>query len=157
MSSDSALNCMRRAIKFIREPRWSVRVLDGHVAAGTFRATNRLVNFGLSVNPAPTETPNAVGHGSPALGDAAVVYRRLAGKTLYVPLHYYFIQGMDRMWAHLTQNTPLPPSQVVRATPRGGNAGSAPPITKANLPPIGAAPAAGDLITFSGTTVMIPD
>ena len=47
----------------------------------------------LSVNPAPTETPNAVGHGSPALGDAAVVYRRLAGKTLYVPLHYAVYKG----------------------------------------------------------------
>jgi hydroxybutyrate-dimer hydrolase len=77
--------------------------------------------------------------------------------SLYVPLHYYFIQGMDRMWAYLTQNIPLPPSQVVRATPRGGTPGSAPAITRANVPPIGTAPAAGDLITFSGTTVTIPN
>jgi len=36
----------------------------------------------------------------------------------YVPLHVYFIRAMDAMWAHLTQGMPLPPSQVVRTTPR---------------------------------------
>ncbi len=77
--------------------------------------------------------------------------------ALYVPLHYYFVQAMDQMWAHLTQSVPLPPSQVVRTTPRGGAAGSAPPITKASLPPIRTAPAAADLITFSDNIVTIPD
>jgi hydroxybutyrate-dimer hydrolase len=75
----------------------------------------------------------------------------------FVPLHVYFNQAMDRMWAHLTQNAPLPPSQVVRTIPRGGTPGAAPPITAANVPPISSTPAAGDLITFSGTTVTIPD
>jgi hydroxybutyrate-dimer hydrolase len=75
----------------------------------------------------------------------------------FVPLHVYFNQAMDQMWAHLTQKAPLPPSQVVRTTPRGGTAGAAPPITAANVPPISGTPAAGDLITFSGTTVTIPD
>ena len=75
----------------------------------------------------------------------------------FVPLHVYFNQAMDRMWAHLTQNVPLPPSQVVRTIPRGGTPGAAPLITAANVPPISSAPAAGDLITFSGTTVTIPD
>ena len=75
----------------------------------------------------------------------------------FVPLHVYFNQAMDRMWAHLTQNVPLPPSQVVRTIPRGGTPGAAPPITAANVPPISSTPAAGDLITFSGTTVTIPD
>ncbi|MEP6657232.1 MAG: 3-hydroxybutyrate oligomer hydrolase family protein, partial [Betaproteobacteria bacterium] len=41
----------------------------------------------------------------------------------YVPLHYYFIMAMDKVYANLTQSAPLPPSQVVRATPRGGTPG----------------------------------
>ena len=75
----------------------------------------------------------------------------------FVPLHYYFLQAMDRMWANLTQGAALPPSQVVRAIPRGGTPGSAPAITIANVPPISNAPAAADQITFSGNTVTIPD
>ena len=74
-----------------------------------------------------------------------------------VPLHYYFLQAMDRMYARLTQGAPLPPSQVVRTTPRGGTPGAAPAITTSNVPPISSAPAPGDLITFSGNTVTIPD
>jgi hydroxybutyrate-dimer hydrolase len=77
--------------------------------------------------------------------------------SAFVPLHYYFIQAMDRMWANLTQGTPLPPSQVVRTTPRGGAPGAAPAITTANLPPIATTPAAADQITFSNNTVLIPD
>ncbi len=77
--------------------------------------------------------------------------------SLYVPLHYYFIQAMDRMWANLTQNTALPPSQVVRTTPRGGTPGAAPAITRANVPPIATAPLASDAITYSNNTVTIPD
>jgi len=75
----------------------------------------------------------------------------------FVPLHYYFIQAMDRMWAYLTSGTPLPPSQLVRTTPRGGTAGSAPQITTANVPQISATPVGTDLITFSGNTLTIPD
>jgi len=75
----------------------------------------------------------------------------------FVPIHSYFIQAMDRMYAHLTANAPLPPSQVVRTTPRGGTPGMAPAITTANVPAISQTPAAGDQITFSGTTLTIPD
>jgi len=64
---------------------------------------------------------------------------------------------MDRMWANLTQNTALPPSQVVRTTPRGGAPGAAPAITRANVPPIATAPVASDLITFANNTLTIPD
>jgi hydroxybutyrate-dimer hydrolase len=64
---------------------------------------------------------------------------------------------MDRMWANLTQNVPLPPSQLVRTIPRGGTPGAAPAITTANLPPISSTPAAADQITFSNNTVTIPD
>ena len=52
---------------------------------------------------------------------------------------------------------PLPPSQVVWTTPRGGTPGAAPAITTANVPPISNAPAAADTITYSGGTVTIPD
>jgi hydroxybutyrate-dimer hydrolase len=74
-----------------------------------------------------------------------------------VPLHYYYSQAVDRVWLHLTQSQPLPPSQVVRTTPRGGTPGAAPLITTANVPSISNTPAAADLIVFSGTTLTIPD
>jgi len=45
----------------------------------------------------------------------------------------------------------------VHTTPRGGAPGSAPAITSANVPPISATPVAGNAITFSGTTLTIPD
>jgi hydroxybutyrate-dimer hydrolase len=61
------------------------------------------------------------------------------------------------VWANLTQNVPLPPSQLVRTFPRGGTPGKAPAITAANVPPISATPAAADAITFSGNVVTIPD
>ncbi|HEX2543002.1 MAG TPA: 3-hydroxybutyrate oligomer hydrolase family protein [Caldimonas sp.] len=75
----------------------------------------------------------------------------------YVPIHVYFVRAMDAMYAHLRNGTALPPSQVVRATARGGAPGAAPAITGANVPPISAAPAAGDQIGFSGTTLTIPN
>ncbi len=77
--------------------------------------------------------------------------------TRFIPLHVYFNRAMDAMWAHLKTGAPLPPSQVVRTVPRGGVTGSAPPLTAANVPPIQASPAAGDLITFGANTLSIPD
>lgn len=77
--------------------------------------------------------------------------------TRFIPLHVYFNRAMDAMWAHLTSGAPLPPSQVVRTVPRGGVTGAAPPLTAANVPPIQATPAPGDLITFSDSTLSIPD
>ena len=77
--------------------------------------------------------------------------------SMLVPLHVYFIRAMDAMWANLNQNVPLPPSQLVRTVPRGGTPGAAPAITTANVPPISAAPATADQITFSNNTVTIPD
>jgi hydroxybutyrate-dimer hydrolase len=75
----------------------------------------------------------------------------------FVPLHVYFNQAMDRMWAHLTLNAPLPASQVVRTIPRGGEPGKAPAITAANVPPIVTSPSAANAITFAGATLVIPD
>jgi hydroxybutyrate-dimer hydrolase len=77
--------------------------------------------------------------------------------TMFVPLHYYFNQALDLVYAHLTAGGMLPPSQVVRTTPRGGTPGAAPAITRTNLPSIATNPAAADLITFSDNTVTIPD
>lgn len=75
----------------------------------------------------------------------------------YVPLHRYFIQSLDLMYAHLKSGAALPPSQVVRTVPRGGAAGAAPAVTLTNVPAIAAAPKAADQIGFSGKTVTIPD
>lgn len=81
----------------------------------------------------------------------------LAGfDTRFVPLHPYFNQALDAMWATLTSGAALPPSQVVRTTPRGGMPGAAPAITAAQLPPFVAAPAAGDQIGFAGNAIAVP-
>ena len=74
-----------------------------------------------------------------------------------VPLHRYLIQALDLVYANLRDGAPLPPSQVVRTTPRGGAPGAAPAITAANVPPISAMPAGGDLITFTNGTLTIPE
>ena len=81
----------------------------------------------------------------------------LAGfDTRFVPLHVYFNEAMDLMYAHLTAGAALPPSQVVRAAPRGGAPGAAPALTSANVPSISLSPAAGNQIGFSGTTLTVP-
>lgn len=77
--------------------------------------------------------------------------------TRYVPLRPYLQQSLDLMYAHLTLNQPLPLSQVLRTVPRGGTPGSAPAITSSNAPPIALVPAAGDAISFSGSTLSIPN
>ncbi|WP_395685891.1 3-hydroxybutyrate oligomer hydrolase family protein [Caenimonas koreensis] len=76
--------------------------------------------------------------------------------TRFVPLHPYFNQSMDAMYAFLKNGTALPPSQVVRTTPRGG-VSPAPAITATNVPAISAAPAAGNQIGFTGTSLAIPN
>jgi hydroxybutyrate-dimer hydrolase len=75
----------------------------------------------------------------------------------YVPLHRYFIQAMDMMYASLKTGAALPASQVVRTTPRGLNGAVANPITIGNVPPIKVTPAAADQITFANNIVTIPD
>ena len=77
--------------------------------------------------------------------------------TRFVPLHVYYVQAMDAMYAHLKNGTALPPSQVVRTTPRGGVPGAAPPISAANVPPISAAPTAANQIGFAGTSLSVPN
>jgi hydroxybutyrate-dimer hydrolase len=78
--------------------------------------------------------------------------------TRFIPLNYYLIQALDLMYAHLKSGKPLPLSQVVHTTPRGGTPGSAPPISAAiNLPPIKLSPPAADRIRFSANTLSIPE
>jgi hydroxybutyrate-dimer hydrolase len=74
-----------------------------------------------------------------------------------VPLHRYFLQAMDILYANLKSGTAIPPSQVVHTTPRGGTPGAVPALTAANVPPIAATPAPGNAITFGSNTLTIPD
>ncbi|MFP3976695.1 3-hydroxybutyrate oligomer hydrolase family protein [Marinobacter sp. KMM 10035] len=71
----------------------------------------------------------------------------------YVPLHHYYFQALDLVWDRLTNDTPLPPSQVVRATPRG----DATPLAQSNLPQIASQPPEADLIRLIGSELIIPD
>ncbi len=77
--------------------------------------------------------------------------------TRFVPLHPYFVQAMNAMYAKLKNGTHLPASQVVRTTARGGSPGFAPALTAAHVPPMRAVPATADAITFSGTSINIPN
>lgn len=66
--------------------------------------------------------------------------------------------ALDLMYAHLKSGAPLPPSQVVRTTPRGGTEGAAPPLTvSGNLPPIASSPPAADRIELTGSVLRIPE
>jgi hydroxybutyrate-dimer hydrolase len=76
--------------------------------------------------------------------------------TRFVPVHYYNIQALNLMWSHLKSGAPLPPSQVVRATSRGGTPGAAPVLTTANLPAIAASPGA-NAITVNSGVVNVPN
>lgn len=72
----------------------------------------------------------------------------------YVPLHHYYFQALDLVWANLTGKQPLPPSQVVRTVPRG-DIGT--PLSEANLPGIDPEPDAGDRIVFVNNQLRIPE
>ena len=84
--------------------------------------------------------------------DAFLPFPGLAAR--FLPLHRYVIQSLDLMYARLKNGTALPPSQVVRTTPRGTGA---PAITPSNVPPISTNPASTDQITFANATVSVPN
>ena len=77
--------------------------------------------------------------------------------TRMVPLTLYHLRALDLMWAHLTEKSALPPSQVIRTTPRGGEAGKAPPLQLSNVPPISMHPADGDVIEVRDGKLKVPD
>jgi hydroxybutyrate-dimer hydrolase len=58
------------------------------------------------------------------------------------------------MYAHLKIGAAIPPSQVVRTTPRTSSNSV---VTKPNVPDIPATPAPADQITFSNGTLNIPN
>ncbi len=72
----------------------------------------------------------------------------------YVPLHHYYFQALDLVWANLTEKQALPPSQVVRTVPRGN---ITTPLAEANLPAINPEPDAADQIVFEDDQVRIPE
>jgi hypothetical protein len=74
----------------------------------------------------------------------------------FVPLHYYFVKAMDSMYAHLTTGAALPPSQVMRPTPRGMEAYT-PANVPGRLPLPSLAPAAGNRIVFKNRALSIPE
>lgn len=74
-----------------------------------------------------------------------------------VPLHRYFVQAMDMMYANLKTGVALPPSQVVRTVPRGLTGTAVNPITAANVPPIQATAAVANQITFANNVVTVAD
>jgi hydroxybutyrate-dimer hydrolase len=74
----------------------------------------------------------------------------------FAPLHYYFVLAMDKMFAHLTEGKTLPPSQVVRPTPRGFAAYDADNVSTL-LPPPSNTPAASDKIVFERGVLSIPE
>lgn len=75
----------------------------------------------------------------------------------FVPLHVYLNRALDAVYDNLKKGSPLPPSQLVRTTPRGGVAGAAPAIAAANVPAPLNTPLASDRITVIGNTVTVPD
>lgn len=77
--------------------------------------------------------------------------------TRFVPLHVYLNRALNAMYAHLRNNEPLPPSQVLRTVPRGGTPGAAPALTDANLPAFAANPAAGDRIVIGNGNIDVPN
>lgn len=74
-----------------------------------------------------------------------------------VPLHRYFVQALDMMYANLKSGAALPTSQVVRTVPRGLTGTAVNPISLANVPPILAVAAATDQITFANNVVTVAD
>lgn len=72
----------------------------------------------------------------------------------FVPLHLYFERALDRMHAHLTDGGALPPSQVVRTTPRGGDDGTV-PLAPEHVPPIDDTGHA-EVIQWQNGTLRIP-
>lgn len=73
--------------------------------------------------------------------------------TRYVPLHHYFNEALDLMWAHLTEGKPLPPSQVVHTKPRAAPTET---VTRANVPEIAARPTKRARIGFEKRVLRIP-
>ncbi len=76
------------------------------------------------------------------------------GPVVFVPLHFYLTEGLNMMYDHLKNGAPLPPSQVVRAIPRGTK-----PYSVDNfetLLPLPLSNPDGNAITFDNGILSIP-
>ncbi len=71
-----------------------------------------------------------------------------------VPLVIYGQRALDLMYARLTTNASLPPSQVVRAVARASATST---LSDTNVPAIAATPAAGNAIAVSAGAIAVPD
>ncbi|MEL6363855.1 MAG: 3-hydroxybutyrate oligomer hydrolase family protein [Pseudomonadota bacterium] len=71
----------------------------------------------------------------------------------FVPMHVHFEAAGDLMLDHLRAGAPLPPSQVVRTTPRAPGA----PLADANVPPIAAEPGPESRIDVADGRLSVPD
>jgi len=74
--------------------------------------------------------------------------------TTYVPLHHYFLEALNLLFAHLKDGAALPASQVVRPQPREA---ADQDLSRDHLPPIEQVPDAGDRIEFTGDALVIPE
>ena len=122
-------------------------------ASRAYYAKNRMLEGAQGSNVSYIEVTNAQ-HFDAFLPGGAV----FGGyENRFVPLHLYFIRAMDLMYQHLKSGRALPPSQVVRTLPRGGNPGAAPPLSAANVPAISPTPATTEQILFHIDTLSVPD
>ncbi|HYO53505.1 3-hydroxybutyrate oligomer hydrolase family protein [Archangium sp.] len=77
-----------------------------------------------------------------------------------IPLNYYYFRSLDLMFEHLQGRGELPPSQVLRTTPRRIDPQTGKPedlTVQAHLPAIAAQPAAGDVLSFASGLLSIPE
>lgn len=73
-----------------------------------------------------------------------------------IPIDFYGENAMNLLWNNITQNVPLPQSQVIRTRVRGGKPGLAPKIKQSNLIPISSSPNSKDRIYISTGSIVIP-
>jgi len=71
----------------------------------------------------------------------------------YVPLNAWLERSLELVDANLRKGQALPPSQVIRSSPRGLGL---PPLTEANLGPMKADPGA-DAVQFDGARLEVPE
>jgi hydroxybutyrate-dimer hydrolase len=76
--------------------------------------------------------------------------------TAFVPLQPHVLAAMDLMNRHLRDGTPLPPSQVVRSTPRRAVGSEVEPLEARHLGSWSESPGA-DAIGFEGKTLVVPE
>ncbi|WP_223669671.1 D-(-)-3-hydroxybutyrate oligomer hydrolase [Kangiella shandongensis] len=75
-------------------------------------------------------------------------------QSSYIPLHYYYEQALELMWQHLTNGTPLPPSQLVKTNTRKVMEGKVETLTDSHSPNISSEPK--HPITVDEKKVIIP-